>query len=207
MDLRNACLTALRIKGFAKPEILAEGLGVSSEDCAPIIAELLAEGLASETRLGAKLTEAGKAAEADVLSAERAGIAPDQMQAAFDGFNALNGPFKALITDWQSREIDGEPVPNDHSDPAYDAAVLERLTALDAETRRLCETLGTLSPRMGQYGPRFARALVKIHDGQHRFVAAPLIDSYHTVWFELHEDLITLSGRTRADEAAAGRAV
>jgi pyruvate,orthophosphate dikinase len=33
-----------------------------------------------------------------------------------------------------------------------------------------------------------------------------MIDSYHTVWFELHEDLIGLAGLSRADEAAAGRA-
>ena len=37
-------------------------------------------------------------------------------------------------------------------------------------------------------------------------VASPRVDSYHGVWFELHEDLILLAGRTRADEVAAGRA-
>ncbi len=33
-----------------------------------------------------------------------------------------------------------------------------------------------------------------------------MVDSYHTLWFELHEELIQALGRTRADEAAAGRA-
>jgi pyruvate,orthophosphate dikinase len=37
-------------------------------------------------------------------------------------------------------------------------------------------------------------------------VASPQVDSYHSVWFELHEDLIRLAGRNRADETAAGRA-
>jgi pyruvate,orthophosphate dikinase len=32
------------------------------------------------------------------------------------------------------------------------------------------------------------------------------VDSYHSAWFELHEDLILLAGRNRADEVAAGRA-
>jgi hypothetical protein len=41
---------------------------------------------------------------------------------------------------------------------------------------------------------------------QSRYVAAPLIDSYHTVWFEFHEELLQATGRTRAKEAAAGRA-
>ena len=34
-------------------------------------------------------------------------------------------------------------------------------------------------------------------------IASPLKDSYHTVWFELHEELMHLSGRTRAIEEAS----
>ena len=42
--------------------------------------------------------------------------------------------------------------------------------------------------------------------GDGRYVASPRVDSYHGIWFELHEDLIQLAGRNRADEVAAGRA-
>jgi len=42
--------------------------------------------------------------------------------------------------------------------------------------------------------------------GDQRYVASPRVDSYHSIWFELHEDLIQLAGRTREDEVAAGRA-
>jgi pyruvate,orthophosphate dikinase len=45
-----------------------------------------------------------------------------------------------------------------------------------------------------------------VADGSHEYIASPRIDSYHTVWFELHEDLILLAGRTREEETAAGRA-
>ena len=53
---------------------------------------------------------------------------------------------------------------------------------------------------------RLAAALHAVVEGNTEMVAHPLRDSYHTVWFELHEELIRLTGRTRADEAAAGRA-
>lgn len=44
--------------------------------------------------------------------------------------------------------------------------------------------------------------------GDHRYLTAPDRDSYHTVWFEFHQDLIDLLGLTRQQEAAAvGRAV
>jgi pyruvate,orthophosphate dikinase len=37
--------------------------------------------------------------------------------------------------------------------------------------------------------------------GDPNYVAKLIADSYHTVWFELHEDLISLAGLTRRTEA------
>jgi pyruvate,orthophosphate dikinase len=62
-----------------------------------------------------------------------------------------------------------------------------------------------VAPRFGIYRPRLSRALERVRAGDTSFMARPVIDSYHTVWFELHEDLIAITGRTRAAEAAAGR--
>jgi hypothetical protein len=42
--------------------------------------------------------------------------------------------------------------------------------------------------------------------GDTTWLARPIIDSYHTVWFELHEELIAASGLTREEEARAGHA-
>ena len=61
-------------------------------------------------------------------------------------------------------------------------------------------------PRAGRYRVRLAAALEHVLGGDLRFVASPRVDSYHGAWFELHEDLILLAGRTRADEVEAGRA-
>jgi pyruvate,orthophosphate dikinase len=59
---------------------------------------------------------------------------------------------------------------------------------------------------LSAYGVRLGRAIERAGAGDPRFVASPRVDSYHGVWFELHEDLIQLAGRSRADEVAAGRA-
>jgi pyruvate,orthophosphate dikinase len=56
------------------------------------------------------------------------------------------------------------------------------------------------------YGARLTRAVEAATAGDARFVASPRVDSYHGIWFELHEDLIQLAGRTRAEEVEAGRA-
>ena len=60
--------------------------------------------------------------------------------------------------------------------------------------------------RIAAYVARLDRAAAKVADGDTSYLASPRIDSFHNVWFELHEDLIQLAGRTREEEAAAGRA-
>jgi pyruvate,orthophosphate dikinase len=110
---------------------------------------------------------------------------------------------KRLVSAWQLRP-DGTP--NDHSDPSYDADVLRRFRALHHEVRPLLGSLGDLAPRLERYELMLDRAHDRIVDGQVEYIASPMIDSYHSCWFELHEELIYLCGRTRAEETAAGRA-
>ena len=38
------------------------------------------------------------------------------------------------------------------------------------------------------------------------FFVNPMVDSYHQIWFEFHEELIGVAGLQRQAEAAAGRA-
>jgi pyruvate,orthophosphate dikinase len=60
----------------------------------------------------------------------------------------------------------------------------------------------TLTPRLKPFARRLARAASAIAAGDGSMIASPLKDSYHTVWFELHEELIHLAGRDRAIEEA-----
>jgi pyruvate,orthophosphate dikinase len=140
------------------------------------------------------LTDAGKI---------RARMDLDAARAAWPGADAALGEFigfdrqvKDLVTSWQMR---GETF-NDHSDAAYDAAVLGRLAGLHEQIR------AWLPARFKGYAARFDRAAAAVAAGDTKFVASPRVDSYHSAWFELHEELILLAGRTRADEVAAGRA-
>ena len=200
MSLHDPVLAALRIKGFAKPDALSDVLG---REAGPALADLLAKGMAEETRIGLRLTEAGKTAADALTEWEREALSGLDMDAQYDAFHHLNGPFKQAIADWQMR--DGAP--NDHADAAYDAGIVARIRDTHIALLPILSALGASVPRLGRYAERFDRALAAIDAGEARMVAAPIIDSYHTVWFELHEDLIRLSGRSRAEEARAGRAV
>ena len=103
--------------------------------------------------------------------------------------------------------MDGQQVLNDHADAAYDARVLAELAALHADASRPGSApLVDRLPRLARYRQRLDAAAASAPAGDRPYIASPRVDSYHGVWFELHEDLIRLAGRTREQEVAAGRA-
>lgn len=189
--MTGADLIFLRLKGFSKREALPDGG-----------AALTAAGLAETMRMGLKLTAEGRRAADATWASERAAIDPSAIEDVHKSFAAQNAGFKQLVANWQLR---GDEV-NDHTDTAYDAAIIARLSAVDEVLETILAQATALVPRLGRYRPAFAAALDRLRDGEVRWMAAPIVESYHTLWFELHEELIRLSGRTRATEAAAGHA-
>ncbi len=196
---------ALRLKGMAGADGVAEAVGSSTDDVAPVLASMVESGHAGETPRGFRLTPEGKEWLDGLLTVERADIDGDAMNAVYERFCDHNDSFKQLVTDWQVKMVNGEQQLNDHTDEAYDADIFNRLEALDAAVGPVFADAAALAPRLSRYIERFAAALGALQGGDHTMLAAPLKDSYHTVWFEMHEELILLCGRNRADEAAAGR--
>lgn len=196
-------LQALRLKGRVEMSPLAAASGLSDGDSAVIVGQLTEQGLVEESRGRLKLTPAGREQLAAHLLNERNGIDQDVLKQQYHAFDEHNTALKSLMTRWQLKD---ESTPNDHSDAAYDQAIVADLTTLHHEFQPLLSQLVQTAPRLAHYPDRFTGALKKVQNGDHSWFAKPLADSYHTVWFELHEDLIGLAGLTRADEAAAGRA-
>jgi pyruvate, orthophosphate dikinase len=205
--IREDLIACLYVKGFGKTEALAEALGAPAEAVDTALAELVARGEAEQFRVGARLSASGKAAAEQGLAHERTATDHRRFEEEYERFTPLNGEFKALATDWQMRSIDGKLTRNDHKDAAYDAAVLGRLPEMHERTLALIDDIAAHAPRIGGYRRRLSDALVKLEAGDHRYLTAPDRDSYHTIWFELHQHLINLLGLTRQQEAAAGRAL
>ena len=195
-------LQAVRLKGRPTAEDVAAALGLPTAEADTLLSELSAAGNVEEANGRFKLTEAGRARRDELLDEERGGIDQAQMQALYEEFTPLNDDFKQIVSDWQLR--DGEP--NDHQDAAYDEGVLQRLAELHERFAPLVERAAAIAPRLAPYPGRFAGAIERLQAGDHSWFARPMIDSYHTVWFELHEDLMGLAGLERVAEAAEGRA-
>jgi pyruvate,orthophosphate dikinase len=173
--------------------------GSISEEPAGLVSEgLVVEGPPGEYRL----TASGRAAAQAALGADQQRWGVDRAGAALEAFHQLDLRVKEVVTAWQLR---GSAL-NDHSDAAYDAGVIGRLAAIHRDASAWITSVDGAPPGLRRYASRLDDALGRVTGGDHRFVASPRVDSYHSVWFELHEELILLAGRNRADEAAAGRA-
>jgi pyruvate,orthophosphate dikinase len=199
-------LRALVVKGYATPEAVATALLSTPAEMAAVLDALVADGLAEMAGGSFRLTPDGKAVgrERITVDAEHWGVA--NATAALDAFLALDARMKETVTAWQMRDVDGTPTFNDHADAAYDGRVLGDLARLHDDASAWLRPLVADLPRLGAYLERLERAAAAAGSGDGRFVASPRVDSYHGVWFELHEDLILLAGRSRAAEVAAGRA-
>lgn len=199
-----AVLQGVRLKGRVNRADLAATLGEDPDAVAILVERLTAAGLLAE---GATLqiTRSGSDRLATLLAEERAGIDPAAMAGAYDDFRAVNADFKRLVTDWQ---LKGGPdgVPNAHDDTEYDAAVLARLDDVHARVIPIIRSAAAQLPRLNAYATKLAAALDKVKAGETAWLTRPLIDSYHTVWFELHEELIVAVGLTREEAARAGDA-
>lgn len=207
MSTLDRLLMCLRIKGFGKAEPVAEALGLSTDEVQQLLAELLAKQLAEETKVGHRLSAAGRVEADKAFAQERADMDSAQFAHLNEDFGPINQAFKELVTRWQMRTVGERQVRNDHTDEAYDKAVLAGLGPIHHDVCNLIDRLAASLPRIADYHGRLDRALGKIRSGDMRYITAPDRDSYHTIWFELHQDLIGLSGTTRQKEAAAGRAL
>ncbi len=199
-------IRVLVVKGYAGPDGIATALRCSEEGAAATLDRLVADGIAEMAAGSFRLTPDGKAIGAERIAEDTAAWGTDNALAALDAFLVLDHRMKDTVTAWQMREVDGAQAFNDHSDAAYDAGVLARLGALHADASAWLAPLVLGLPRLATYGERLDLAAARARAGDGKYVASPRVDSYHGVWFELHEDLILLAGRNRADEVAAGRA-
>jgi hypothetical protein len=119
--------------------------------------------------------------------------------AAYLAFERINVDLKALITKWQTVEVSGVLTANDHSDKEYDARRLDRLGYLHERFEGISRQLTKALPRLIYYAKALEMALERAENGAIEWVSDVRIDSYHTVWFELHEDLLRITGRAREE--------
>ena len=191
---------ALRIKGFATVDTLADVTDLTPGEIESHLAVLSADDLARfrEARSLWQLTPAGREAHTTALLHDTSHVDVTALTALYEAFLRVNEEFKVLCGSWQLRN----GVPNDHSDTAYDAAVIDRLVTINTETIPVVAGMATVLQRLAPYAPRLERTCQKVVQGDTNMFTGVMCGSYHDVWMELHEDLILTQGIDRAREGS-----
>jgi hypothetical protein len=199
-DLEFLALHGLAVKKAGPPSAVADILGEDSEQVASALRSAAEAGRAVEAREIVMVTPAGRDWLLERYPEEFAAFRADGGAAdSYARFERINRELLRLFTEWQMMPVGKETVPNDHSDPEYDDRIIDRLGALHERAERPLQELSALEPRLGEYVRRLDAAYDKTLSGEHDFVSGAKVDSYHTVWFELHEDLLRMLGREREE--------
>lgn len=191
---------ALRIKGFAKTQSLAEIAALGLDTIERSLEELARSGhaLFREARQLWQLTPEGREAHRDALAQDVKSLHIDSLGSHYRAFLEINDLFKSLCGEWQLR--DGQP--NDHSDPRYDASVIERLVILNQNSQPIVSSMAGVVPRLSPYASRLESACRNVVAGSHHLFTGVMCGSFHDIWMELHEDLILTQGIDRAAEGS-----
>ena len=197
---------AVRLLGYADTDRIAarfrldRAAGEEHHDDPP------ARGLVVRSSFGGRsgwfLTPRGKAENELRLAVELDGTGRrDDVRRAYEDFLVLNGRLLQAVTDWQTRPVAGDPLAaNDHQDLRWDRRTLATLNEVGVGLGPVATSLAGVLTRLDGYDARFALALGEAQHGDHRWVDSIELDSCHTVWFQLHEDLLATLGVQRGAE-------
>ncbi len=197
---RFEAMHGLAIRKFGTGAAVASVLGASAAEVQAALEAVVADGQAMSAKGAFMLTPKGQQALVADYPVRFAALRADPgLAEAYARFEVMNNGLKQLVTEWQTMVVAGETVPNDHSDADADAKIIDRLGNLHERAEAMLASLAVPVPRLRRYTERLDHALDRAEAGETAFVSGAKIDSYHTVWFELHEDLLRILDRKRDD--------
>ena len=190
----SSVLQSLRLKGRATAAELAVSLGSTTNEVEQELESLSSQHLVVERTTGRRpgwmLTGEGRERYDSSLAEARTPEVLERLGLTYHDFLQLNATVKELCARWQATDDDGDRF-----------EVIDELHAVQEKVAPSLQSAGEVVPRFGAYANRLAAALEKAAE-DHRFVVSPTVDSYHTVWFECHEDYLLMLDRSRADEGS-----
>lgn len=196
----HLALHGLVLKKLGTPTAVADATGLDEDLVRSVLQKAVAAGRVGEFDGKYALLPAGKMIVTGEYSRHYADARADQAFVdAYEEFEKVNNDLKGVVTRWQVYSVAGSQVPNDHSDTEYDEKVIDRLGTVHERVEPILETLARIVPRMSVYQFALDNALERAERGEIQWVSDVQLPSYHSVWFELHEDLLCVLGRKRVE--------
>jgi hypothetical protein len=196
----HAIMHSSAVKKNGNRKMLASHAGLSEE----VFSNALSTALTTERLVAIEgrylLTPSGQMIVLSEYSRFYGQIRSDQMFVnAYTQFEKINMDLKNLITRWQTIELADKVISNDHTDIDYDNKIIDKIGNLHERYQPVLEIMISSLPRLAFYRDKLIEALEKAEDGEVQWVSDARIESYHTIWFEMHEDLLRVLGHAREE--------
>jgi hypothetical protein len=201
LDSYQLTLHTLTLRQLASADQLTEISGQPFADIESNLEKAVADGTVLAARGSYMIGPSGR----ELLDAAYPGAFADlrgdaSVAEAMDAFETgVNKQVLALTTDWQTVEVDGERVPNDHGDTDHDGKILDRLGRTHEKTQKVLQPVAAADPLVDRFLDRLGTALLRAEGGETDYVSGVRVDSFHTVWFQMHEHLLRMTGRERPE--------
>lgn len=191
-DSEFLVLHALKVRGLGDAETLSDISGLPVGTVTSVLAETAERGHSKQRQgriSGHTLTPDGRARHALLCHGKIPQEEIDAISREYEKFLTRNRTFKQLTTDWQTGTASGDT-----------NEITSRLETLHSEVTNIIETIATVQPRFLTYRNRFDIAFEAFRGGNGNALSKPMTGSYHDIWMELHEDLLTTCNRKRSNE-------
>ena len=131
----------------------------------------------------ARLTDAGRLTAQQLINdaVSDAGALDTAYEA---DYIPLNERVKHLCAEWQSRRGTSRA-----------SRALTALQRLHFQALLVFRDMAAWYPRIAVYERRLTSAVERFASGDERYVTSPLVDSYHSAWFECHAELMLALNR------------
>jgi len=187
-------LQTLRLKGRATAQEIGTSMGVDPAEVEKELQSLAESHLVIERTTGKRpgwlLTGDGRDRHEASLAEQRTPAVVERLTKTYESFLKFNVAVKDLSARWQAITDDAE---------RFD--IIEELLEIEESVAPSLISAGEVAPRFGEYHTRLAASLEKAREDP-RYVVSPTVDSFHTVWFECHEDYLLMLNKSRAEEGS-----
>lgn len=199
LDTADLTLHGLTLRQLATGEQLADILDLDAAATEAILGQAVTDGNAVSARGSYMITPAGRAHLAElypVAFAQERGNG-DLVGTLADFEQGINKQMLSVMTSWQTVTVDGNQQPNNHADADYDGSVIDRLARLHERVEIQLSPFADADPLTKRFLGRLDAALQRVDQGEHDYVSSVRLDSYHTVWYQMHEHLLRVMGAER----------
>lgn len=177
-------LNGVHLKKMATVEEIGAAIGIDPTNVASVLEAAVASGLVMNMEGKHLLLPDGTSAVQDYYRTSYMGMRTDALLLAwYERFEIVNEQFIKQVSDWQSTE--------------GDERIQGRLMKTVERLMKNMEEIVPKIPRYQNYVRRFSDSIALVDSGNKEYVCKPTIDSIHNVWFEFHEDILSVLGRPR----------